>query len=417
MAAIAEAVAERLTYKVYSSAVIDPTVEASPASDPAATGGQILRHVSHNLSLGKEAYADDEIRTDRQRPMEKHGTRRGPGTINGLLSPGTHQDLFEAVLGGTWSAGAIADSETEFTDVTADNATASFTFSAGDPVSEGYRVGDTIRFTGLSEAANNSINFLVLGFSGTSNRVVTVYPAPTDMSADSSFNVTTVGRSVIMPASAHVSRKFAVEVYNSDADIARLFTEGRFSGFELSMAPDQNARVNFSGMWRNRVVYSTSAAPFFTGPTAETTTEVISSMDGLLRLNGATVGVATGFSVTVNRAPTGPAQINAAGLVPDILLANAVVTGQITVFLTDTTFLDAFENGTEMEFLGWLPETNGAAADGLGVYLPRIKLNSNEEQTVDGAKVLQCGFTAARYLGSGAGIESTSVRICDTTVS
>lgn len=417
MTDLLEATAERLTYKAYSSAAIDPTVEATPATDPAVDGGQILRHVSHNLSLTKDTYAGDEVRTDLQRPMEKHGTRRAPGTINGLLSPLTYADLFEAVLGGTWSASAVSLSETDLTSVAASASGSTFTFGGGDPVTLGLRVGDVLRFSDLSDADNNTKNFVILGFSGASNRVVSVYPAPEDMTADTAFSVATTGRSLYMPSSGHVKRKFAVEVYNADGDIARLFTEGRFAGFDLSIAPNQDAQINFSGLWRNRVVYSASNAPFFTGPTAETSTDIISSMDGLLRMNGATVGVATGLSIQFNRAPTAPAQLNADGLTPGILLANAVVTGEFTVFLQDTTFLDAFDGETEMELLAYLPVSDAAAAEAVTIYLPRIKANSNNESTQDGAKVLQCGFTAARYLGSAAGVEGTSVRICDTAVS
>ncbi|MGE0575382.1 MAG: phage tail tube protein [Reyranella sp.] len=417
MPQLLESTSERLVYKAYASAVIDPTTEPSPASDPATSGGQILRHVSHNLSLTKEAYAADEIRTDKQRPMEKHGTRRVPGTINGLLSAGTHQDLFEAVLGGTWSVSAITASQTDFTSVTADASTAKFTFSAGNPVTKGFRVGDIIQFADLSDADNNGVNFMIIGFGGTSNREVSVYPAPETMTADSAFTLTTIGRSLITPSSAHVARKYAVEVHNSDGDISRLFTEGLFSGFDLSLAPNQNAQINFSGMWRNRVVYSAGDAPFFASPTAETTSDIISSMDALLRINGAVVGVATGLSINYNREPSAPAQLNRDGLAAGILLANAIVTGQFTVFLTATTFLDAFNDGTEMELIAYLPASNAAAAAALTLYLPRLKINSNQEVVVDGAKALQCGFTAARYLGSGAGIESTSIRITDTSVS
>lgn len=417
MADLFEATSERLVYKAYSSAAIDPSVEAVPATDPAATGGQILRHVSHNLSLTKETYAGDEVRTDKQRPMEKHGTRRVPGTINGLLSPLTYKDLFAAVLGGTWSSSAIAKSNTELTSAAADNATSKFTFGGGDPVSEGFRVGDIIRFANLSDVDNNGKNYLILAFGGASNRDVTVYPAPDTMTADTAFTVTSVGRSLFMPSAAHVKRKFAIEVYNSDGDIARLFTEGRFSGFDFSLAPNNDAQINFSGMWRNRVVYDGASAPFFASPTAETATEIISSMDGLLRMKGVTVGVVTGLQVGFNRAPSAPAQLQTAGLTPGVLLANAVITGSFTLFLQDRTFLDAFNDATEFELLSYLPVSNAIAADAMSLYLPRIKINANNESTVDGAKVIQCGFTAARYLGSAAGVESTGIRFTDTAVS
>jgi hypothetical protein len=416
VAELLESVAERVVVKAYASASIDPSVAAVSSSALGASDGQVLRHVSHNLSLQKDVYAEDEVRTDRTRPMEKHGTRRVPGNINGLLSAGTYELLMEAILQGTWNTTAVSGDETDFTSCAADNTTAKFTLGGGNPVTEGFRVGDIIRFTNLSAAANNATNFVILGFGGSNNREITVFPAPTTHTADTEFDVTTVGGRVSAPASGHVKRKFGIEVYNSDGDISRLFTEGRFSGFDLSVSPNQMARINFSGLWRNREVYSGSDAPFFTSPVAETTTDVISSMAGLLRINGATVAVVTAFSFSFNRAPTAPAQIHAQGLTPGILLANAVVTGSFTAFLQDTTMMDAYDDEDEIELLIYLPETNEAAPHAVTFYLPRIKLNSNNETTIEGAKAIECGFTAGRYFGSGAGIESTVLRICDTAV-
>lgn len=416
MSDLLESTSESLRYKFYADATIDPSTAAVPATDPAITGGQILRHVSHNLSLTKDTYSADEVRTDKQRPMEKSGTRRVPGTINCLLSAKTHEDLVEACLGGTWTVAAITGSQTDFTSAACDNSTSKITFVGGDPVSVGFRVGDIINFASLSDTDNNGKNFVILGFSGSSNRVVEVYPAPDTMSADTSFTITTVGRSLYMPASAHVKRKVALEVYNTDGDISRLFTEMRFAGFSFSVAPNQNAQINYTLLGRDRYVYSGASAPFFTAPTAETATDLISSMDGLLRINGVTVGVCTGLSFSFMRSATAPAQLSAAGLTAGVLLANATITGEFTVFLKDTTFLDAFGSDTEMELLAYLPASNGLAPAAMTFYLPRIKLTSNNETTIDGAKAVQCGFTAAKYLGSAPGVVATSIRITDTDV-
>lgn len=422
MADLFEAVSERLVYKRYASAAIDPAAEADPASDPGSSGGQILRHRSFNLSLAKESYNTDEMRTDQQAPMPKEGTRRVPTSLQCWLSALTYKDLFEEVLRGTWSGAAISKSNTQLTSVAADNATAKFTFGGGDPVSEGFRVGDPVEFANLSEAANNGRTFIALAFGGTSNREVTVYPAPADMGADSAFTVTTVGRSLIAPASNPVKRKSALEVYNGDGDISRLITEGRFSGFSLQAAPDQGAQVNFTGMARNRKVYSAGNAPFFASPTAETTTEIITSMDGLLLKNGAVIGAVTGLSFQFNRAPSAPAQLQAQGLTAGIVQGNAVGSGEFTAFLLDATLLDLFDDpvtlkATEFQILAYLPDGAAASPAALTFLLPRVKLTSNNETTIEGAKAVQCGFAFARYLGSAAGVESTSLRICDTEVS
>lgn len=416
MAELLESTAERLVLKFYADEAIDAGAEAVPATDPGTAGGQVLRHVSHNLSLQKEAYTADEVRTDQMRPMEKQGTKRVPATINGLLSPLTYADILEAILGGTWDTTVVATSNTTFTSVAADNPTSTFIFTAGDPVASGYGVGQIVQFANLSDSDNNGVNYLIIGFSGASNRTMEVYPAPDTMGADAAFTLTQVGGLLSMPTSNHVRRKAALEVYNSDGDISRLFTEGRFAGFNLQVAPNQIAQIDFSGMWRNRVSASGASAPFFTAPTVETTTDVIDSMDGFLRINGAVVGITTGVSLSFIRAPQAPAQLNSEGLVAGINLANAVLTGEFTIFLTDATFLTAFDDETEFELMCKLPLSDSDTADCMVFYLPRIKINSNTETIIEGAKALQCGFTAARYLGSSPGVPATLIQIADTLV-
>ena len=59
---------------------------------------------------------------------------------------------------------------------------------------------------------------------------------------------------------------------------------------------------------------------------------------------------------------------------------------------------------------------NAAAAAAMSIYLPRVKITNQTDVIVDGAKALQCRYSAGRYFGSGAGIESTSIRITDTAV-
>lgn len=418
MQTVAEALSERLVVKAYTDPEYDATSEPAPATDPGATDGETWRFVSHNLSLARQSYSPNEMRTDQQQPIDKLGTRTVPVTTNHLLSCATHMTALEAVLGGTWSAAAVELDNTDLTSAAADNATAKFTFGGGDPVALGLRVGDTVRFASLSEAANNAINFLILAFGGTSNREMTVYPAPTDQGADSAFTVATVGRSLIATAIAPIRRKFALEAYTFDSDIAHLFTEIRFGGFNLNLAPNQDARIDFTGLGRGRTVYDGGSTPFFSGPVAQTVTEVISSMDGLLRMDGAIVGVATGLTLGFNRALSAPAQLERTGLAAGVVAtANAVIAGEFTVFETGRGFHDKYDAASEFELFGYMPDSIGDAAAAMTFFLPRIKIVNVAGTVVDGAKALQCRYSGGRYAGAAPGVESTSLRIVDTEVS
>ena len=244
---IGENVSARITYKPYATGVISSNTQPVSSVDPGASGGQILRRTASTLTLVKDTYQSAEVRTDRQIGDFRHGVKRASGSLNGELSPGTYWDFVEAVCRGTETA-ALADSNTEFTSVAADNGTSKFTFAGGDPVAEGYRVGMIVRFTNLSEPSNNSKNFLITGFQAASNREMLVYPAPTTMGADTAFNIVSVGKRVFVPASGHVSRKFAVEVYHADLDIYRLFTECRVGGMNFNL-PATGMATNGCAFW------------------------------------------------------------------------------------------------------------------------------------------------------------------------
>jgi hypothetical protein len=414
---LAENVAERLTIKAYSSGAITAGSEPVPSSAPGASGGQILRFVDHNLSLTKDTYASTEKRTDRQISDFRHGTRRAAGAINGLLSPATYEELFEAAFRGTWSAAVVTGQQSDFTSVSADNSTSKFTFAAGDPHTKGFRVGDVVRFSSLSDADNNSKNFVILAMGGSSNREWTVYPAPDTMSADTSFSVTTVGRSLIVPASSHVSRLFALESYQSDLDIAELFTECRIGGFTLSLPATGNSQVSFNVLGRNRVVYTAGDAPFFSSPTAQTSTGLLAAVNGLLRVNGTNIGVVTAMNLSFDLSPQAPPVVGT-DLVPEIFLGPANVTGDFSAFFENASLIDAFDDETEVELISYLTTASSAAPDFITIHLPRIKLGgATKTDDASGGKVIAFPFTALRLATAANGKEATTIRITDSSVS
>jgi len=414
---LAEGVAARIAYKLYTDPKITPGVEPSPASDPGAASAQILRRVSSSLTLSKDTYQSGEIRSDRQIADFRHGVKRVQGNVSGELSPLTYKDFFAAACRGNWSNVAVTADESDFTSAAADNATSKFTFGGGDPVAKGYRAGMVVRFTGLSEAANNGKNFVILSFGGANNREMTVYPAPVAHTADSEFDVTSVGRQLIVPSSGHVSRKMAVEIWNEDVDVARLFTECRVGGFNVQLPASGMSTVDFDLMGRNMVLYEDGSAPFFTSPSAETTTGLLAAVNGLLRIGGDTVAVVTGANIQMQLSPSGDPVVGS-NLVPEIFLGRASVTGQMTAFFDAPDLIEDFINESEIEFLAYLTTTNDAASAAMTFYLPRIKLGGADLQTQgEAGQSITLPFTALKQEGSIPGVENTTIQIVDTQVS
>lgn len=408
---LAENVAARVAYKAYASGAITSNTLATSSSDLGASSAQTLRRTSVSLNLQKETYQASEILDHRQVSDFRHGVKRVQGSISGELSPGTYWDFIEAACRGTEATEVSAD-QTDFTSVSATGST--FVFSAGNPHTKGFRVGDIIRFSSLSDSDNNSKNFVILSMGGSSTRTLTVYPAPDAMTADSSFSLTTVGHSVYIPASSHVSRKFGVEVWNQDIDVYRLFTECRVGGVRMQLPATGMSTIEIPLMGRDMETASGGSAPFFTSPTAATSTGLLAAVNGLITVGGSTVGVVTGANIDFNMEMTAPAVVGQ-NYVPEIFLGPSVITGQLTAFFEDLTLLNYFKNETEVGVLLYLTASSAAAADAMTIYMPRVKLGGGDVDTSGNAgQAITLPFTALKYASAADGIEATTIRFTDT---
>lgn len=366
-----ENVAVRLAYKAHTATAMNPNTQLVPASDPGASGGQELRRVSSTLQLVKESYQSAEIRTDRQVSDMRHGKRSVAGEITGELSLATYFPLLEAAFRATKVA-TFSKSNSDFTSVAADNATSKFTVAASTWAAQGFRVGDVIRFTNLSAAGNNAQNYLITALLGVD---ATVTPAPTTMSADTSFTVDRIGTKIAIPVSSHVKRLFAFEHFHQDSDITQLFTECRITGAKLGLPATGMNTISIGVMGRDQAILSGGSSPFFTAPTAVGTDGITAAVNGRVVHQGATVGIITGVEINLEMAAEAPAVVGQ-NFVPEIFLGRSVVTGQLTVLFQDSTFLDAFSNETEVEVFLLLTTTSAANSPFLAIGLPRVKFTA-----------------------------------------
>lgn len=413
---IAEGSAARFVYKFYSVGTMTASAIASRASDPASSGGQVLRRVSASINLRKNATRSQEILTSRQIRSSRHTSKRVEGSITGEFSPGTYYDFIEAAHRDTGASFAAKD-ETDYTSVTASASGSTLTLAAGDPVSDGLRVGDVIEIANASVAANNR-KFLITAFGGTTNRTISVHPAPADMVADTEFDLTRPGLATLIPSTGHVKRKVLIERYNEDLDVARLYEECRITGYRIQVPAEGIATFEAMVMGRAMNTVTAGSAPFFASPSAATTTEVANALNGALFLNGSQVGLVTGININLSLAADAP-RVVGQSFPPDILIGLADVSGDMTILLDDSdTARTIFENETEVALVAMLTSGDAGTSAAIGICLPRIKLNSADENVQgEGSQVISCQFQALEYVGSAAGVPATTIRLHDTSAS
>jgi len=416
MPVVAETRAERLSYKLYTDPLIQSQTVPDPLTDPGTALGQVLRYLSHDLQLTKDQYRPTEMREDRQRPMGNDGSKTIAGTIKGYLSAGTQQDLFAAIMRNTWSP-SVSTTEAVLTSVAFSKSAKTITFGGGDPVAAGFGVGETIAVSGIT-GLNLNQRFSILGFGGTSHRVVTVFPAPAeDLAAVTTFGVANVGKTITNPNAtlSFVNYKFALELYSPEVDLARLYTECRVGSMDLDIPVNDNPKLDFGVMGRGRQLYKTTAAPFFTAPANETSSDIPTAMDGLLLFDGQPFGVATSVKISVKLNPQPAKVINPQGLVAAIFLDDFVCDGTFAAYVDDTLLFDLHADNVEFGLLVYLPaQPRQAATPANTFYLPRIRILTLQEQDSAGGKMVNATFEAARYFGTTPGIPSTTLQISDT---
>lgn len=354
-------------YKAYVDSTITPGVEPIPGTDPAITGGQILRRTTSTLNLQKATFASSEIVASRQVPDFRHGGFHVQGDISGELSPLTYQDLMAATVRGSWVAGT-SKTNADFTSLAATAASSKFTVGSSTWVAMGFKVGDVIRPTTF-DATNTGKNFLITALNGVD---APVYPAPADASADVTVTVAVLGRKVFPPLTSLVIPKLAFEHYYTDLDLSHLFTECRVTSMKVSMPAVGIPTVAFGIMGRNLVTGSGASAPFFTAPTAITTTTLLTTFGGQLMVGGTSQAIITAADFTIDN--HGSTQnVAFTGLVPEVFTGVLDVKGTLTALFLDNTHLNNFVNETMFDMNLMMTTANTRTADFISFYFGQVK--------------------------------------------
>ncbi len=408
--ALAEGVSSSLAYKAYASGAITANALAVSSTDLVNTGGTYLRRVGSTLNFTTSTYESAEIRSDRQTADFRHGPGHVQGVISGELSPGSYFPFFEAVHRDTKTA-ALALTEAQLTSVAASNSGSTITFGGGDAVALGMHVGMVVVFSGMSVTANNSVNFLITAMTTT---VLTVTPAPTDQTADTTFSLASPGCTTIVPLTGHVSRKFGIEHFAADVDFSRLFTECRASSYRVSAPATGMATCEFGFYGRYMETYSAGTAPWFSSPTAASTSGIVTSVNGKLLVAGSSIGVVTGVDLTMDLAPS-TAEVMGQNFAAEIFLGRATVSGTVTAYFDSGTLINDFINETEVALQMMMTTTSAVNSPFISMFLPRIKFGDAALNLQgEGGQTISLPFRALLSTSSVVGVKQSTILIQDS---
>lgn len=399
--AIATGIAKRVAYKK----------ESSYGVLPGATSAQIIRRTESSLALSKDTYESGEIRSDYQMADYRHGVRRIGGNLNGELSLGTYADFWAAGLRAAWVAG-ISGSQTDFTSVT--TTTSTIVAASGSFITKGFRVGDVVRCTGLPDAANNSKNLRITGLTATVMTVAETLVA--NATADTSFTIAVVGKKVMVPLTGHTDDSFTIEHYHQDVGTVEVFTGNKINTMEVSLPATGMATLNMALVGQDMLddPNGNTTVPYFTSPTAPTTTQILTAVQGKLRLAGADIVTVTGVTLNISGNLTGDPVVGS-DVIPQQAVGRVLVSGQFTAYYTGGSLTTAFKNETELSLHFMLTGAGSAPQDFLSFHLPRIKLGGTSKNDGEGQLIQTVPFQAL-LMPTTTGFDSTTICIQDSTL-
>ena len=185
------------------------TFNVPPAPDSAE---RLRLNPAPGLTLAMPTILPGELREDLLTPIGRLGSRSVGGNYPCDLSVNSFDTIFEAVMRGTFAA-AVPITEVAMTSITT---TASTIVAAGGSwITEGVRVGDIVRLTGHSTAANNDINLLVAAVTA-STITVQGPPLTVDAAPDATFTLTILKKLVETLQSGINSLHPGVKVDNAE---------------------------------------------------------------------------------------------------------------------------------------------------------------------------------------------------------
>lgn len=361
------------------------------------SGAQVLRRVSSTFTLDRDTFESNEIVTHQQSTGASYGGVKVNGSISALLSGGTYEDLFANLLRADFAATSAI---TGLSLTIAGAGPYTITRGSGDFLTGGIKAGDVVRITaGTYTGTARDINLLVVSLTATVLTVVALNGSALSAQGPvASSTVTVVGKKCKPPLTSHTNTYFTLEEWYADLEKSETFTDCKVASAEIALPSTGNATANFSLLGLGRTL---GAAQVLTTPTSETTSSVLTAVNGVVYVNGASVGNCTGATLSINGAVAHGSTVIGSNNSPDLDRGRISVSGQITG-LFDSTTLQAFYTGeSPVSLVLVVTDDETADADFVAFTLGRIKIMGDAPD--DGEKQIVRTYPFVAELNSAGG--------------
>lgn len=401
-----------MAYQTQSNIITSYKVQSALGSQASGGSGTVLRMAGGaGAQLTKAATESNEVRRDGMRQRGRHGTQKTTGAWAHEASLGSAEPILEAIMRDTWSS-ALVLTQSDFTSLAV--ASNVVTLGSGDPRSLGLRVGDVIRFTGLSAAANNSKNIRISAMSATT---FTTPDTLTDMGADTTCTITRPKKLIQYSASTLTARYFTVDEYDVDIDLSTVLTDFVWGNIKFSMQPNGLIMADPGGIGTGQIAaQATGTSPLLTSPTESTATPY-SVVDATIRVNGVDVVELTSFDLTLDIGLSAPDVFGSGAIKysPDVFAGQMAVSMNLTALRKNLTYLSDFIAETVYSLHILAVENESEPKDFLSIFVPNFTMggNTRSSPSKQGGPLTETISIPAALVGkdnTGTGYDATMIK-------
>ena len=369
------------------------------------SGGYILRRKMATLDLTRETYnTDEEIASHQQRSSERQGTQVVDGKYDAFFSPGTQTDLFAALLRRDFTAGATTGALVNVTAAVTSGAQGTFTRATGSYLTDGFKIGDVIRWTGWATTGvpNNAHNMMIIALTAT---VMTVYcldaVAVGAKAAGDSVTGAVYGKRTYVPDTGHTNIYYTGEIWDSSITVSEVSKDVKVGSCAAKIPGNGNVDLSFTLVGLDQSAPATSV--YFASPTAETTSDIVAAATGVLVINGSVNVLVTSIDFTIDGQETPADGCVGTRLRPDIFRKKIIVKGTFTGYVTDSVMDNISRNETEVNLMVAMTTNTTAAADFVTLIMQRIKLQTSKSNDGEVGSIRTYQFSALYDSTGGTG--------------
>ena len=227
--------------------------------------GKSLRRVEGMFATKANKYSSKEIRASQQQGDTRLGSFRSEGSVKGELSSTSYNDFIAGLLRKDFIAGPTTGALITVTAAATTANMGTFTRSAGNYFTDGFRYGMIVRWTGWATtgAPNNARNMVIINLTATVmtcailNATQTIGPK----AAGDSVTCVATGKYTYTPQSGHTRDFFTFEVQDPGITVNRCFLDQLVDKMDVQAKPDGMCEVNFSFM--GGIEEASTASPFW----------------------------------------------------------------------------------------------------------------------------------------------------------